>query len=76
MDRVLLIAGHLKKKDAPAVLYKSSTENKLFSNRNEIFRINKRVGINNGKTNYYCVEKDGKRITDRLFRQELFTLKG
>ena len=35
-----------------------------------------RVGINNGETNYYWVEKDGKKIKDRFFRQELFALKG
>ena len=38
--------------------------------------INKRVGINNGKTDDYWVEKDNKNIKDRFFRQELFTLKG
>ena len=31
----------------------------IFFNRNEIFKINKRVGINKGKTNYYWEEKDG-----------------
>ena len=38
--------------------------------------INKRVGINNGKTDYYWLEKHDKNIKDRFFRQELFTLKG
>ena len=47
-----------------------------FFNRNEIFKINKRAGINNGKTSYYWVEKTGKRIKDRFFRQELFAPKG
>ena len=43
---------------------------------NEIFKINERAGINNGKTSYYWVEKDGKRTKDRFFRQELFAPKG
>ena len=30
-EKVLLIAGRLKKKDAAGVLYKSSTESKSFS---------------------------------------------
>ena len=47
-----------------------------FFNRNEIFKINKRAGINNGKTSYYWVEKTGKRIKDRFFRQEFFAPKG
>ena len=74
-EKVLVIAERLKKKDALGVLHKSSTKNKPFFNRNEVFKINKRVGINGGKTNYYWVEKDGKRIKDRFHRQELFTLK-
>ena len=48
----------------------------IFFNRNEIFKINKRAGINKGKTNYYWEEKDGQTIKDRFFRQELFALKG
>ena len=60
----------------PGVLYKYSTKNKPFFNRNEIFKINKRVGINSSKTNYYQVQKDGKRIKERYYRQELFALKG
>ena len=75
-EKGLLMVKRFKKKDAPSILYKSLTENKSFCNRNEISKINKRVGINNSKTNYYWVEKCGKRIKDRFFRQELFSLKG
>ena len=39
-EKVLVIPEHLKKKDAPGVLYKISTENKSFFNKNEIFKIN------------------------------------
>ena len=75
-EKVLLIVKNLKKKDEPSVSCKSWTGNKSFFNRNEIFKINKRVGINNGETNYYWIEKDSKTIKDRFFRQELFALKG
>ena len=75
-EKGLLIVERLKKKDAPSILYKSLTKNKSFCDRNEIFKINKRVGINNSKKNYYWVEKCGRRIKDRFLRQELFSLKG
>ena len=42
-EKVLVLAERLKKKDAPDVLYKSTTENRLFFNRSRIFTINKRV---------------------------------
>ena len=60
----------------PGVLHKSSTENKPVFNRNKIFKIKKRVGINSGEKNYYWVEKDGKRIEERFYRQEMFALEG
>ena len=60
-EKVLIMAERLKNKDALGILYKSSTENKPFFNRNEIFKINKRVGINSGKTNYYWEKRDGKK---------------
>ena len=54
-EKVLTNAKSLNKKDVPGVLYKYSTKNKPFLNRNKIFKINKRVGINSSKTNYYQV---------------------
>ena len=52
-QKVLIIAEPLKKIDPPGVLYKISTENKTFFNRNKIFKINKRVGIDGDEINYY-----------------------
>ena len=40
-EKVLIVAEHLKNKDAPGFLYNSSTKNKPFFNRDEIFKINK-----------------------------------
>ena len=46
--KVLVLAEKLKKKDAPGNLYKPSTENMPFLNRNKIFTIYKRGKLNNG----------------------------
>ena len=71
--KVLVLAERLKKKDAPGNLYKASTENMPFFNRNRIFTIYKRAKLNNG-TYLYWVEEDGKKINGRFLRQELFAL--
>ena len=67
------MAERLKNKDAPGNLYKASTENMLFFNRDRIFTIYKRAKLNNG-TYFYWVEGDGKKINGRFLRQELFAL--
>ena len=72
-EKVLVLAERLKKKDAPGNLYKASTENMPFFNRNRIFTIYKRAKLNNG-TYLYWVEEDGKKINGRFLRQELFAL--
>ena len=72
-EKVLVLAERLKKKDAPGNLYKASTENMSFFNRNIIFNIYKRAKLNNG-TFLYCVEEDGKKINGRFLRQELFAI--
>ena len=72
-EKVLVLAERLKKKDAPGNLYKASTDNIPFFNRNRIFTIFKRAKLNND-TYLYWVEEDGKKIGGRLLRQELFAL--
>ena len=72
-ERVLVLAERLKKKDAPGNLYKASTDNILFFNRNRIFTIYKRAKLNND-TYLYQVEENGKTIDGRFLRQELFAL--
>ena len=72
-EKVLVLAERLKKKDAPGNLYKASTENVLFFNRNRIFTIYKRAKLNNG-TYLYWVEEDGEKINGRFLRQELLAL--
>ena len=63
----------LEKKDAPGRLYKSSTENMPFFNRNRICTIYKRAKLENG-TYLYWLEEDGQKVKGRFLRQELFAL--
>ena len=72
-EKVLVLAERLKKKDAPGNLYKTSTDNVPFFNRDRIFSIYKRARLNNG-TYLYWVEEGGKKINGRFLRQELFAI--
>ena len=72
-EKVLVLAEILKKKDASGNLYKASTDNIPFFNRNRTFTIFKRAKLNNG-TYLYWVEENGKKIDERFLRQELFAL--
>ena len=77
-ERVLVLAERLKKKDAPGSLFKSTTENIPFFNRNEIFIVRKVLPIDNNHSSYnYWISKSGedKIIDKRFLRQELFALK-
>ena len=74
-EKVLVLSERLKKKDAPGKLYKASTQNKTFFNKDKVFIIRKRLkSLNNGW--YYWVSEENKKIiTNRFIRQELFALK-
>ena len=72
-EKVLVLAKRLKKKDAPGFLYKASTENIPFFNRDGIFTIYKRAKLENGVYLYWLEEK-GRKINGRFLRQELFAL--
>ena len=74
-EKVLVLSERLKKKDAPGTLYKASTQNKTFLNKDKVFIIRKRLkSLNNGW--YYWVSEENKKIiTNRFIRQELFALK-
>ena len=71
--KVLVLAERLKEKDAPGNLYKASTDNMPFLNRNRTFTIYKRAKLGNG-IYLYWVEEDGKKINGRFLRQKLFAL--
>ena len=70
-EKVLVLAERLKKKDEPGSLYKASTENIPFFNRDRIFTIYKRVTLENG-IYLYWLEKNRRKINGRFLRQELF----
>ena len=72
-EKVLVLAERLRKKVAPGNLYKASTENMPFFNRNRIFTIYKTAKLNNG-TYLYWVEEEGKKINGRFLSQELFAI--
>ena len=72
-EKVLVLAERLKKKDAPGNLYKASTDNMPFFNRDRICTIYKIAKLNNC-TYLYWVDKDGNKINGRFLRQELFAL--
>ena len=71
--KVLVLAERLRKKDAPGNLYKASTDNIPFFNRDRISTIYKRAKLNNG-IYIYWVEEDSEKIDGRFFREELFAL--
>ena len=73
-EKVLILAERIKKKDAPGVLFKSTTENIPFFNKKEIFTIRKYNLIDNAY-NYWIKKENGENIDQRFIREELFTLK-
>ena len=62
------LAERLKKKDAASKIFKASTENMPFFNRNRIFTIYRRAKLNNGSYLYWVEDKG------RFLRRELFAL--
>ena len=75
-EKVLVLAERLRKKDAPGNLYKSTTENTPFFNRNEVCIVRKVVPTHD--TCYYLISKttnSDKLIDNRFLRQEFFVLK-
>ena len=68
-----VLAERLKKKDASGNLYKASTDNIPFFNRNRIFTTYKKAKLNDG-IYLYWIEENGKKIEGRFLRQELFAL--
>ena len=76
-EKVLVLAERLKKKDAPGALFKSTTENIPFFNRNEIFIVRKVLPVDDHFSYNYWLSKrgDDKIIDKRFLRQELFALK-
>ena len=74
-EKVLLLAERIRKKDAPGNLYKSTTENISFFNRDEIFTVKKVLLIEDSYNYWISKTADGEIINKKFLRQELFALK-
>ena len=64
-EKVLVLAGRIKKKDAPGLLFKSTTQNIPFFNKKEIFKISKYNLIDN-VYNYWIKRENGQNIIKDL----------
>ena len=73
-EKVLVLAERLKKKDAPGNLYKASTENIPFFNRDRIFTIYKRAKLEN-EIYLYWLEEKGRKIIGIFFKTRNFCVK-
>ena len=73
-ERVLILASRLKKKDAPGVLFKSTTENKPFFSRKQVYIIKKIEKIANSYNYWVSKKGEDQIIPNRFFREELFAL--
>ena len=73
-EKVLALAERIKKKDAPHNLFKSTTENTSFFDREQLFIVRKIIQI--ADMNYYWISKEAedKIINKRLLRQELYAI--
>ena len=65
----------IEKKDAPGNLYKSTTENIPFFNRDQIFMVRNVLSTENSYHYWISKTTDGKIINNKFLRQELFALK-
>ena len=73
-EKVLALAERLKKKDTPGNLYKSTTKNISFFNREQVFVVRKVVKVSNNY-HYWILKEEEVKVLDKLFmRQELFAL--
>ena len=73
-EHVLILASRLKKKDAPGFLYKSTTENKPFFSKKQIYIVKKIAKVNNIFNYWISKEGEDQIIPNRFFREELFAL--
>ena len=74
-EKVLVLAERLKKKDAPGKLYKSTTQNKTFFNKDKVYIIKKRVKTTSNDWYYWVAEENSEIINKfRYLSQELFAI--
>ena len=73
-EKVLALAQRLMKKDAPGNLYKSTTENMSFFNREQVFVVRKVVPRDDSHDYWISKTENGEIIDKRVLRQKLFVL--
>ena len=74
-EKVLVLSERLKKKDAPGRLYKATTQNKSFLNKDKIFIVKKRIKTLNDGWYYWLSKEKSNKINKFTFvRQELYAL--
>ena len=77
-EKALVLAQIVKKKDAPKNLYKPTTENIVFFNKDKKFVIKKKLNVCGSPPNYYYwisdENNDNEIIEKRFTRQELFVI--
>ena len=74
-EKVLVLSERLKKKDASGKLYKPTTQNKSFFNKDKIFIVKKRVKTLTDGWYYWVAEEISNKINKfRFVRQELYAL--
>ena len=75
-EQVLVLAERLRKKDAPGNLYKRTTKNTPFFNRNQVFIVREVVPTDDTYCYWISKTTDGDKLIDnRFLRQQLFALK-
>ena len=74
-EKVLVLSERIKKKDASGKLYRPTTQNKSFFNKNKIFIVKKRIKtLCDGWYYWLAKEKSNKINKFRFVRQELYAL--
>ena len=73
---MLVLAAGLGKKEAFGKFYKSSTQNKSYFNKDEIFFITKKEKIDYQYFYWLTNTKMNKFIKNRFQRQEIYALSG
>ena len=74
-EKVLVLGERLRKKDTLGNLYKSTTENISFINREEIFIVRKVLSKEDSYNYWISKMADSEIINKRFLQQELFALK-
>ena len=75
-EKVLVLTGRIKKKDAPGRFYKQSVQNISYFNKQKTFTIRKKQSIN-GITFYWLTDvQNNRQVTKRFQRTELFAIRG